>query len=112
MNIESLKKIVKPGQTLYTVCTHVAKSGMSRDIKVLTVSREHGKIIVRNISSLVCEVLNWKRTKDFCGVKVSGCGMDMGFHTVVSIAQALGYNTNGGKPVDGTNAYGLNHQWI
>lgn len=102
---QTLKKLVKPHQIVYTVLTHVSSSGMSRRIKVFTVDQDK-KII--DLSYWVARALDWP-TKDNA-VIVRGCGMDMGFHLVNSITHALGYNTV--EPSEQSNAYGLNHQWL
>lgn len=110
----ALLDILPAGSTVYTVLTNVSRSGMSRTIKCL-VSPEpslHGIPQIKDISQWASQALDWKLAKDKSGVIVSGCGMDMGFHMVYSLSQFLGYDVNGGKPVEGTNAYGLNHLWI
>jgi hypothetical protein len=74
---EELRKILKPGQTVYTILRHVSKSGMSRTISVVIV--EAGEI--REISWLVARALGGKMAPNG-GIKVTGCGMDMGHHIV------------------------------
>lgn len=64
----NLRKILgahPPLITIYTYCTHVSKSGMSRDIKAVVIDE------------------NLIYTIGFGRVK--GCGMDMGFHVAETI---------------------------
>jgi hypothetical protein len=88
--------------TAYTVLRHVSSSGMSRDISVKTVI--DGEI--RDITYTVAEALG-EKIKDKNGqrvIRVSGCGMDMGFHLVYSLSSALyGHEERGG--------YKLSQEW-
>jgi hypothetical protein len=52
-----------------------------------------------NISGFVADTLGWTRGNK--GIRVSGCGMDMGFHLVYSFAQALF-----------KNGYALKQAWL
>lgn len=81
--IEELKGMLKPGDMLITLVTHVSKSGMTRDIRVFTNDQ-------RDISYLVAKVLD-KSIKNG-GVRVGGCGMDMGFHVVYTLSSYLFHN--------------------
>lgn len=90
--IESLKKILPEGSTVYTVVKHVARSGMMRRILPIAIVKGEAK----NISVAVSEILEWKWTDDDA-VQVGGCGQDMTFHLTYSLAQALygdGYKLN------------------
>jgi len=80
----TLRRILKPGMTVYTSLRHVSKSGMTRHIDVLIV--EDGRI--RNISHLVSKATGIKRAEDG-SLKVGGAGMDMGFHVVYSLSRTL-----------------------
>ena len=82
--IDYLKGFIKPGDTLYTTVTHVSRSGMMRHIKVMVCSDGE----VTNISGYASTALDWPWADDGT-VKVSGCGMDMGFHLVHSLSSTL-----------------------
>lgn len=72
---------------VYTILRHVSQSGMSRDISVKTM--QDGQLI--DITFLTAQALGDK-VKDrngFRAIRVGGCGMDMGFHLVHSLATAL-----------------------
>ena len=112
-NINELLKIVAPKQTIFTIVKHVSSSGMSRDIGVYIVNA--GKI--QDISFYISNILGWKRSKNG-GVRVSGCGMDMGFHLVYTLGAILwpngtieAHGTRNGKP-DADGGYALTHEWI
>jgi hypothetical protein len=65
----------------------ISVSGMTRQVKVGIYFG--GKLM--NISALVAKVTGWKYTnKGDMAVKVSGCGMDMIFHTLDCFTRGLG----------------------
>lgn len=78
---------------LYTVLRHVSASGMQREISVKAVQDDE----VMHLDYLVGQALDLTYGKHN-GLKVRGCGMDMGFHLVDSINRATGLN--------------LRHDWI
>jgi hypothetical protein len=82
--IESLRTLLKPGDTVYTVLRHVSASGMSRDID-LYVFRDNKPQYLTNYAATA---LDWPMSKNK-GIKVGGCGMDMGFHLVYSLSSVL-----------------------
>lgn len=111
-SIKVLRNLLSPGQTVYTSIKSVSRSGMSRVIRVHVVEGN----TIRNISGHVATALNWNGDQD--GVKVSGCGMDMGFHTVYSIGYVLWPNgtpephgTRNGEP-DTDGGYALKQEWM
>ncbi len=79
-----LKDTIKPGDTIGTIVTHVARSGMSRNIKMYHVSGG----TMQSIGWDVARVLGDPLTDDHA-VKVGGCGMDMGFHIVYNLGWRL-----------------------
>ena len=79
-----LRKLLKPGDTVYTVLRHVSGSGMSRRID-LYVIRDGAP---RYLSGYVGRALEYRRHKDG-GLVVGGCGMDMGFHLVYKLGATL-----------------------
>lgn len=83
--IEYLRKHIKPGDRVYTTLTHVSRSGMSRSIKVCIVVGDE----IVDISGWVGRALDEPRDHKRGGVKVGGCGMDMGFHVVYCLGRAL-----------------------
>ena len=94
--IEYLKKNLKKGDTLFTIVTKVAPSGMSRRIKVLDIKDGNHSYW----SYYVSKALGYK-LKDDGSILVQGCGMDMGFHVVYSLSQTL-FN----------DGYALKQRWL
>lgn len=85
--LTALRDALKPGDTVYTILRHTSRSGMMRHISVIQI-RADGDI--RDWSLATARVLEWPETRknDFA-VKVSGCGMDMGFHLVYELSRTL-----------------------
>lgn len=82
---DKLRAWIHPEDTIYTVLRHVSRSGESRDITVLI---PVGNEIV-NVSYYVADLLDWSMNRERSAVKVSGCGMDMGWHLVYTLSRAL-----------------------
>lgn len=79
-----LEKFVKPGDTIYCVVRSVSRSGMSREIDLYAI-KDNEPIY---LSSSAAVLLGWPISKRDA-IKVSGCGMDMCFHTVYSLSYAM-----------------------
>ena len=75
-----LKELLRPGDTVQTILRHVSRSGMMRHISVTF----KGEDITWQVAALLDE----KRANDG-GIKVGGCGMDMGFHLVSGMSAKL-----------------------
>ena len=126
-----LRELLKPGDTVYTKLNHVSRSGMTRSIEVM-VFRDNEPI---NLTWRVSEILDYKIHNKHYGLKVGGCGMDMGFHVVYSLSYALygfgyeciqdeetrcpaAYHTNSRewprKKFEGLHkdGYALRHRWL
>ncbi len=82
--IQSLLKYVKPGDTVYAILRHVSRSGMMRHISL----KVHTPEGMQDITYLASKVLD-DRIADDGGIKVGGCGMDMGFHLVYGLSYRL-----------------------
>lgn len=82
---EYLRALLVPGDAVTTVVSHVARSGMRRSIKVLIVADGQPA----DVSWAVCRAVGWKFDDTHGGVIVDGCGMDMGFHLVYTLATHL-----------------------
>ena len=76
---------------IYTICTHVSKSGMSRDLVVY---------IIKNNTPL-----------RLGHGRVSGCGMDMGFHCAYTIVQKAWGRDDKGVYREVYNKI-LKHSWL
>lgn len=91
-----LRAALPSGTTVACVLTHRSASGMSRSIKVLAPSPDG---IGEDVSWAVARAVGLPFDDRRGGVKVGGCGMDMGFHLVYSLSRALypDGHTCGGK---------------
>lgn len=83
---QNLRKWLKPGDTVHTICDHVSRSGMSRQIRVVLISKD-GETTHPNYA--VGCLLGYSQARKGDGFLVGGCGMDMGFHVVHSLGYAL-----------------------
>lgn len=86
---EAIERYMKEGMTIYTVLRSVSRSGMSRDMSVVFIT-EAGTVLHPSWS--VAHILGYPMSKDGAhnALKVSGCGMDMGYHVASQLAQAFG----------------------
>lgn len=100
-----LTHYLSEGDTVYTVLRSVSSSGMSRTIS-LKVAKD-GKIL--DLTYYASIVLDWPlvEVNGSRALRVGGCGMDMGFHTVYSLSRALFRDDS---PI-GDAGYLLNHAW-
>lgn len=93
---EKLARMLKPGDTVYTILRHVSRSGMSRRIGVAF--GRNGDF--RDWDGVVAAALGERWDRDKGGVIVGGCGMDMGFHLVYNLGAVLwpnGFDCTGEK---------------
>lgn len=130
--IERIREFVKPGDTVYTILRHVSSSGMLRVIDVKALGMYEGKPHVYHIGYNVALALGYKWDDKREGLRVGGCGMDMGYHIVYNLSRSLfgqdftcigegcpsndhtngdpkGYEV-GHKHLD--SGYALNHAWM
>lgn len=84
--IERLREWIKPGATLRTILRHRSSSGMSHVISVIGIGTDG---TIEDYSFNVAKALDLPIDRDRGGVKVSGCGMDMGFHVVYELSRKL-----------------------
>ncbi len=83
--VARLREIFKPGDTVHTILRHVTRSGMGRSISVV-MTDEYG---IHDISWQVARAGLGTFDRKHDGVKVHGCGMDMGFDLVYRLARTL-----------------------
>ena len=88
-SLARLREWIKPGDTVYTILRHRSSSGMSREIGVALISNDKERGVVDlHPNYAVARVLGARMGKRD-GVIMGGCGMDMGFHLVYSLASVL-----------------------
>lgn len=116
------------GYKFYTVLRHVSRSGMFRKISVYAMTRE-GKIW---LDGYISHLGIYSLDKSGEGLRVSGCGMDMGFDVVYNVGTLIypkGFRCHGKKcmgsehhnppfpPRDGrmhhkSGGYAIRQEWI
>ena len=79
---DKLRTIFPAGSTVPVLLRWESRSGMSRCISVLDTHAEE-------ITYLVARALGEKVDHRHGGIKVPGCGMDMGFHLVYTLSWTL-----------------------
>jgi hypothetical protein len=103
--LQQLRDMLKPGDTLYTVLRHVSRSGMSRRIDVYAI-RDNRPVW---LSGRAAVVIGWSIDLDKSGIRVAGCGMDMGFHLVDTISAELFRDL---PDYYKSSALHLRHEWL
>lgn len=86
--IERLRDFLSPGDTVYTILRHVAKSGMSRLVSVVVIPE--GEREPFDITTWVARALQvYKMDRDRHALRVQGCGMDAGFEVVYNLGRVM-----------------------
>jgi hypothetical protein len=118
--VERLREILKPGDTVYTILRHVSKSGMLRHVSPVKMTDDGPWYL----TYWVAKAAGYKTASGASyAVKMTGCGMDMGFALVYALSRVLEENAPDGsgwtpedveKAVPGTphSGYALNHRWL
>lgn len=116
---EIIKWLRRKRPVIYTVLRHVSTSGMFRRIDVYAI-RDNKPLY---LSGLVEELCQYKRDRHKEGLRVGGCGMDMGFAVVYGFSGQVfpngfryrkGEGHRNGDPSsrDLDGGYALRQQWI
>src|ERR1051326_3066234 len=90
--IAKLRETLKPGDPLHTVLRSVSRSGMSRVIDVYFFALEDGQVRKQWLSYWIAKACNLPfqdQSGKPEGIKIGGCGSDMGFEIVYSVGRAL-----------------------
>lgn len=85
--LERLREWLKPGDTVHTILRHVSRSGMQRTIQLVKLGND-GDVAYLGYNAHLAGVGSGYDNKRE-GIKVSGCGMDMGFALVYELSYAL-----------------------
>tara|TARA_Y100000114_G_scaffold143883_1_gene151874 strand:+ start:350 stop:721 length:372 start_codon:yes stop_codon:yes gene_type:complete len=112
--LESLKEWIKKGDTLHTTVKHVSRNGMMRYITTRHLKKsdhQDREVNVSNYDYHIARVLDLPLAPNYQGVKIGGCGMDMGFHLVYSLSRALFKDEPRGEG-DRDHGYWINQEWL
>ena len=82
---DTLRKLLPPGSTVYTVIRHVSASGMSRCIDLYVIQDNRP----RWLSGYACKAAGFTWDDKRESIRVGGCGMDMAWHLVYELASAI-----------------------
>lgn len=96
-----LREWMPRGSTVHTICRHVSRSGMQREIGLVVIRVDGKRIETLHPNNAASKVLGWRLSKDRDALIVGGCGMNMGFHTVYELAAAI----HG-------DGYALSQEWL
>ena len=132
--IERLKEVIKPGDTLHLVLRSVSRSGMCRRISVKKIAAPNrhgvGTLDVFHLDYNINLALGKNPGDTGNGVRMDGCGMDMGFALVYDLSYTLfpgGYRCTGKSCMSSDHAngmkrdrrknhksggYAINHRWL
>lgn len=126
---EELRDILKrSGNRVYCILRNVSRTGMTRHIDFYAfepstkeeLKKGYPLVTKHWLSYRIAAVLDYPFNKNRESVKVSGCGMDMGFSVVYGLGRAL-YPKGDGETVTGRNGdtepetdggYLLKHEWM
>jgi hypothetical protein len=105
-----LTHYLNEGDTVYTVLRSVSASGMSRTMSLKVVKG----LQILDITYYASIVLGWKLTEinGSRALRVGGCGMDMGFHTVYTLARVLFRDKYEGQADAVDAGYSLMQVWL
>lgn len=93
----ALRTALKLGTTVYTILRHVSASGMCRWLDLYTIDANRPFRLTWSTAI----ALEWTYDRRREALKVTGAGMDMGFHAVYSLSAVLFKDGNA-----------LNHEWM
>jgi hypothetical protein len=109
--IARLREWIKPGDTVYTILRHRARSGMMRTIDVylflpdLRKGHKPRSIVKLWLSYNVARATGYTFSKAHESIVVGGCGFDAGFQLVYELSRLL-------FPDAKDPGYVLHHEWI
>ena len=83
--IETLKKEIKKGDSIYTVLTKVNNMGTYRHIKPILFKDNQPLFLTYQIAT----ALQYPIKEKTYSIGVGGCGMDMGFHLIYNLSSTL-----------------------
>ncbi len=106
-SIERLRELFAGDEypKIHTITRHVSSSGMTRDISLIYVKGG----AIHNITYSAALALGWPLSEKsgHRAIRVSGAGMDMGFHTVYTLSNVLYRGA-----VEGDAGYKLQQAWL
>lgn len=102
--VQALRRIVKPNTTIVVVQKSVSSSGMNRRLELYAI--KNNRLVW--ITSYIADVLDWPRNDK--GLLVTGCGMDMHFHTIYTLSSYLYPRKAKNRTLPSNGGTNLSHQ--
>lgn len=87
--IEHLRQWIKPGDRVYTILRHVSASGMSRSISLVVATADDSGPEIVDLDYWAVRAMGDRIDQRRGGIKVGGCGMDMGSYLVYNLSWTL-----------------------
>lgn len=85
-----LLRTLKPGASVYTRISRVARSGLSRTVHVYVPFKAiHSEQLEIDDVTAATATLLGRKLDQYGGIRMQGCGMDMGFAVVDDLAGQL-----------------------
>jgi len=112
--IVHLREMLKPGDTVYTILRHVSRSGMTRGIDCYLIADNRPVWITGYVGHAIGSPQPEEYWRKSMGLKVGGCGMDMGFHVVYTLSRVLFPEGSHAaiQTHNGDGGYALKHEWL
>jgi len=95
-----------PGMTVYTILDSVSRSGMCRNIRLLTLEGDGPRYLSYHAARMLGYAINGHSD----AIRITGCGMDMGFALVYDLSSALFARDENDTQHSG--GYALNQRWL
>jgi hypothetical protein len=112
--IQDLRDILPPGSTVYLTLSRVSRSGMSRVIKCIAKTEHEGDAgkweDMQDISWHIAHALEYPLVREE-GVRIGGCGMDMGLALIDNLSYAV-YGKPSPQKRYGGGGEGINYKWL
>ncbi len=83
--VAKLRELLPPGATVYTILRHVSRSGMQRSISLVLCGPDGPT----DLDWLAVRVGLGTYDRNRSGIKIGGCGMDMGFNLVYNLSWTI-----------------------
>ena len=85
-----LDELLNRKQEIYSIIRHVSQSGMTRHISFFIIRNNE----IWHIGNLISDYLDYRPNKNYNGLVVQGCGMDMAFSVVNNLQEKMKQSKN------------------
>lgn len=85
LDLLQLLQLLQPGDVIRVINRHTSSSGMTRFLDLYVIKDND----TRRLTWSAAKAMGWTYSDRWDAMKVEGCGMDMGFHAVYTLAHYL-----------------------